>query len=352
MKFALFGCGRIIRKHIECFSYLKDEGISLVAVADIDVKKADSLATALEVRSFASVSDTVNNCSFDVGVVLTESGNHYPVARELILARKHVIVEKPICLRLEHAEELVSLAEQFGVRIFTVKQNRYNKPVVKLKEAIDNKRLGQLNIGTVRVRWSRDQSYYDAADWRGTWLMDGGALTNQACHHVDLLLYTMGPVRRVFAFAATRGAVIEAEDSLVACVQFESGALGTIEVTTTTRPKDLEGSLSILGSGGSIEIAGFAVNKLICWEFIQGNAEDESIKHAYSENPPNVYGFGHLEFYKSVIESLKSGSDHPLEGDAGVTSLRLIHAIYESVETGLVIDVDRDQTFENCRLGR
>src|SRR5207245_2718707 len=139
------------------------------------------------------------------------------------------------------------------------KQNRFNVPVVKVREALEAGRFGKLVMGTVRVRWCRPQSYYDQDAWRGTWAMDGGVLTNQASHHVDLLEWMMGEVESVYALATTALVDIEAEDTAVVALRFRNGALGIIEATTAVRPKDLEGSISILGEKGSVEIAGFAV---------------------------------------------------------------------------------------------
>jgi len=177
------------------------------------------------------------------------------------------------------------------VGLFVVKQNRYNRPVLKLRQALDAGRFGKLSLGTVRVRWCRPQTYYDQDAWRGTWKDDGGVFANQASHHIDLLQWLMGPVESVQSYTATRLVDIEVEDLGLAILRFTSGALGVIEATTTARPKDLEGSLSILGERGAVVIGGFAVNRLETWNFDVPSPDDENPQE-WSQNPPNVYGLG------------------------------------------------------------
>jgi predicted dehydrogenase len=215
-----------------------------------------------------------------------------------------------------------------------VKQNRFNVPVMKLREALEGGRFGKLVLGTVRVRWCRTQAYYDQDPWRGTWAMDGGVLTNQASHHVDLLEWMLGDVDSVYAMTTTALAKIEAEDTAVVVLRFRSGALGVIEATTAARPKDLEGSLSLLGEGGTVEIGGFAVNQMKVWNFVTPLPDDDTVLEKYSVNPPNVYGFGHQAYYEHVVDCILNDSQQLVDGLTGRRSLELINAIYESVETG------------------
>ena len=247
---------------------------------------------------------------------------------------KDIIVEKPMALRLADAEQMNAKAKEKGLKLFVVKQNRYNLPVRKLREAIVAERFGKLVLGTVRVRWCRDQNYYDAADWRGTWALDGGVFTNQASHHIDLLEWMMGEVETVSAKSTTRLVDIECEDTGVAVLTFKNGALGIIEATTASRPKDLEGSISILGEKGTVEIGGFAVNQMKVWNFSPELPQDSEVLSNYSENPPNVYGFGHLEYLKDVVDSILNNNPAPVDGVEGCKSLILINAIYESIESG------------------
>jgi len=230
-----------------------------------------------------------------------------------------------------------------------VKQNRYNKPVIKLKEAIDNGRFDKLFLGTVRVRWSRDQKYYKQNEWRGKWSMDGGVLSNQAIHHIDMLQWMMGDVESVFAYSIQASAKIEAEDTATVNLKFKNGAIGLIEATTATRPKDLEGSISILGTGGTVVIEGFSVNKMKTWQFCEESQQDKSIIEDYSENPSNINCYGHIEFYNSVIDSILNKKNHPLNANEAIKSLKLLCAIYESIETAKEVKLDKSKF--NTKLG-
>ena len=169
--------------------------------------------------------------------------------------------------------------------------------------------------------------------------MDGGVLSNQASHHIDMLEWMMGDVESVYAISSTRLVNIEAEDTAVVSLKFLNGALGVIEATSATRPKDLEGSISILGEGGSVEIGGFAMNEIKTWQFCEKKPEDEEVISKYSVNPPNVYGFGHKAYYEHVIESILHGGPNLIDGLAGRKSLELINAIYESIETGRPVNL-------------
>ena len=270
----------------------------------------------------------------DAVAVLTPSGMHAEHTIRLAKHRKHIIVEKPMALTLDDADAMIRACDEAGIRLFVIKQNRFNVPVQKAREALDNGRFGKLVLGTVRVRWCRPQHYYDQDSWRGTWKYDGGVLTNQASHHVDLLEWMLGDVESVFAKSTTALVNIEAEDTAVVTLKFRNGALGIIEATTATRPKDLEGSLSILGENGSVVIGGFAVNQLQTWNFTNEEPGDSEVLENYSVNPPDVYGFGHRSYYEHVVQCLAEQSAQLVDGLEGRRSLELIHAIYESIETG------------------
>jgi predicted dehydrogenase len=244
---------------------------------------------------------------------------------------------------------VIQACDEHGIKVFVVQQNRYNLPVRKLKEAVDQGRFGRMVMGTVRVRWCRDQLYYDAKPWRGTWAQDGGVFTNQASHHIDMLVWMMGDVENVMAMAATRLARIEAEDTGAAILRFTSGALGIIEATTATRPKDLEGSISILGEKGSVEIAGFFMNELKTWQFSDPTPDDAEIFERWGKNPAGV-SWNHREYLQGVIQSLQENKRGLVEGFEGRKSLELINAIYESAETGKMVPL----LFRphSCRLGQ
>ena len=322
----------------------------LAAVCDIVPEKAQAVGARFNVPAFTDMDEMAKSVDIDVFVVLTESGRHAEHVINLAKYGKHIMVEKPMSLSLPDADAMIRACDAAGVKLFVVKQNRFNVPVQKLREAVEAGRFGKMVLGTVRVRWARPQSYYDQDPWRGTWAYDGGVLTNQASHHVDLLEWMMGDVDSVFAKATTALVDIEAEDTAVVVLKFASGALGVIEATTAVRPKDLEGSISVLGEKGTVEIGGFAVNQMKHWNFVEPEEGDAEVVERYSVNPPSVYGYGHKAYYDHVIDSIRNDKKHLVDGLEGRRSLELINAIYESVETGREVSL-RFQP-QHCRLGR
>ena len=350
LKFGLVGCGRIAKRHSELLGHNQINNASLVAVCDIDEEKAKKIGEQFNVPYYTDMDEMMQKESIDVVSVLTESGYHAKHVINLAKYGKHIVVEKPMALTLDDADAMIKACDENGCKLFVVKQNRFNVPVVKLREAMDEKRFGKLVLGTIRVRWSRDQNYYDQAWWRGRWDMDGGVLTNQASHHVDLLEYMMGDVESVFAKSTTALVNIEAEDTAIVTLKFRNGALGIIEATTAVRPKDLEGSISILGETGTVEIGGFAVNKMLHWNFTHKKDGDDEVMEKYSVNPPNVYGFGHQAYYEHVVDSILNNKKHLVDGLVGRKSLELISAIYESIETGKEVFLRFKPT--KCKLGQ
>lgn len=349
--FALLGCGRIVSKHLDPLKNGLINGAKLVAVCDSNFERAQAVAKQAGVPAFSDRFEMMDKMGDQIDVVniLTPSGDHAQHAVDIAGYRKHVVVEKPMALTLTDADRMIAACDAAGVRLFVVKQNRYNYPVKKLREALEAGRFGKLVLGTVRVRWCRTQKYYDQDKWRGTWAYDGGVFANQASHHVDLLQWMMGDVESVFAKTSTALVNIETEDTGVVVLRFKNGALGIIEATTATRPKDLEGSLSVLGEKGSVEIGGFAVNEMRHWNFTETTPEDAEVVEKYRVNPPNVYGFGHTEYLNKVVESIREGRNALVDGLEGRKSLELINAIYESVETGK--EVYLRFVPKKCRLG-
>ena len=334
INFALVGCGRISKRHGELLGENQIAGAQLVAVCDKVISKAKVLSDKYSIPAYACLHEMMKMEKIDVVVVLTESGLHAQHTIELAPYGAHVVVEKPMALTLDDADSMIEACDEHGVKLFVVKQNRFNVPIVQLRKALKQGRFGKLIMGTVRVRWCRPQAYYDQDPWRGTWAYDGGVLTNQASHHVDLLEWMMGDVESVFAKSKRALVDIEAEDTAVVILKFRNGALGVIEATTAIRPKDLEGSISILGETGSVEVGGFAVNEMKTWNFSEEFEEDREVIEKYSVNPPNVYGFGHQAYYEHVVDCLDNKTAQLVDGLQGRKSLELINAIYESIETG------------------
>lgn len=347
IKFALIGCGRIAQKHAELIGGGRIKNAKLVAVCDLKIIRAKKIALQFNCEFYSNLDDMMKNNKIDVVSVLTESGNHYRNVISLSKYNSHVIVEKPIALKVEDAQRMIALYKRKKLKLFVVKQNRFNPSVIKLKEAVDKKMFGKIFLGTIRVRWKRDNKYYNMDKWRGSWKLDGGVLANQAIHHIDLLIFLMGDVHSVYAKSIRALSKKEAEDTAVVILKFKSGALGVIEATTATRPKDIEGSVSILGSKGTVELGGFAVNEIKTWEFAKSHRLN---KKKYFTNPPNVYGFGHKKYYEHVLDYLENKSKRIIDGIEGVKSLMLVNCIYKSIEENKEIIVKNNNS--KSKLGR
>ena len=348
IQFALIGCGRVAERHATLLSSQID-GARLSCVCDVNLLKASKFGTKYSVPYFLDIHEMMISADPDVVVILTESGNHANHVIQLAEYGKDIVVEKPMALTLSDADRMIAACYKSKVKLFVVKQNRFNVPIIRLRGAIDQGRFGKLTLGTVRVRWCREQSYYNESSWRGTWAMDGGVLTNQASHHIDMLEWMMGEVESVFASSSTALVNIEAEDTAVVSLRFKNGALGLIEATTAARPRDLEGSISILGEGGSVEVGGFAMNQMKIWDFVNPEPDDKKSLTDFSVNPPDVYGFGHKAYYEHVIDCIKNGTRQLVDGLEGRKSIELINAIYESIETRKEVHLRFQPKY--CRLG-
>jgi UDP-N-acetyl-2-amino-2-deoxyglucuronate dehydrogenase len=336
VRVALVGCGRISRNHVEAIDRV--DGLELVGVADSDVARAETIVAQRGIPAFASLETMLEALPSDLVSICTPSGLHPQHGIAAARAGRHVLTEKPMAISLAAADELVQVCDAAGVHLFVVKQNRLNPPIQLLRRAIDKGRFGRIYSANVTVRWTRPQEYYDAEPWRGTWEFDGGAIMNQASHYVDLMQWLVGPVESVMAKTATQARRIEAEDSGVALLKFRSGALGVIEVTVLTYPRNLEGSITILGEKGSVKVGGTAVNRVDTWLFAEYD-DDDKLVEAANTNPPTVYGFGHEGYYRNVLKVLRGDARADTDGRAGRKSLELILGIYESAKTGREVPI-------------
>jgi UDP-N-acetyl-2-amino-2-deoxyglucuronate dehydrogenase len=333
---ALVGCGRISRNHLDAIDRIA--GLRLVSVADVDLARARAVGEARGVPAFGSLDEMLAAVPSDLVSICTPSGLHPRHGVIAAKAGRNVLTEKPMAISLAAADELVHACDAAGVQLFVVKQNRLNPPIQLLKRAVDKGRFGRLYMANVTVRWTRPQEYYDAEPWRGTWEFDGGAIMNQASHYVDLMQWLVGPVESVMAKTATQARRIEAEDSGVAVLKFRSGALGVLEVSVLTYPKNLEGSITLLGEKGSVKIGGTAVNRVEHWSFADYD-DDDKLVETISTAPPTVYGFGHQPYYENVLSVLQGHATPDTDGRAGRKSLELILGIYESAKTGREVPI-------------
>jgi len=332
LRFAVVGCGRIAKNHIEALPQ-HAEVAKIVAVCDTDPAALAAAQTATGAPGYARLEDLLAKSDADAVVISTPSGLHAEQALLVAAAGRHVISEKPMATRWQDGKRMVAACDAAGVRLFVVKQNRRNATLQLLKRAMEQERFGRIYMVTINVFWTRPQEYYDAADWRGTWEFDGGAFMNQASHYVDLLGWLIGPVESLQAFTATLARDIEAEDTGVLAVRWRSGALGTMNVTMLTYPKNLEGSITVIGEKGTVRIGGLAVNEIQHWEFADRRPEDEKVREA-SYATTSVYGFGHPLYYDNVIRTLRGEAEPETDGREGLKSLEVLAATYLAAREG------------------
>jgi len=332
IRFALIGCGRIANNHMDAIAKLA-EHCELVDMCDTNPAALADAVARTGATGYTDLGEMLAKSEADCVVLTTPSGLHPRQAIAAARAGFDVMTEKPMATRWQDGLEMVRACDEAGARLFVVKQNRRNPTLQLLKKAVASGRFGRIHMVNVNVFWTRPQSYYDSAAWRGTWEFDGGAFMNQASHYVDLLEWIVGPVESVMAYTGTLGRNIEVEDSGVAAIKWRSGGMGSINVTMLTYPKNLEGSITILGEKGSVIIGGVAVNEIKHWEFQEADPMDEGIKDA-SYQTTSVYGFGHPLYYKNVIDTLRGEAEAETDGREGLKSLELLIGLYQSARDG------------------
>jgi len=333
IRFALVGCGRISANHFEALRQHAGRA-ELVAVCDTNAAALAAAVNTTGAAGFASLPAMLAGSDADVVVLATPSGLHPQQAMAAARAGRHVVTEKPMATKWQEGVEMVRACRDTGVKLFVVKQNRLNATMQRLKRAIDARRFGRIHMVTVNVFWTRPQSYYDDAPWRGRWDLDGGAFMNQASHYVDMVDWLVGPVDNVHAYTATQLRDIEAEDSGVMSLRLRGGGMASINVTMLTHGRNFEGSITVLGEHGTVRVGGVAVNRIEHWEFAQPEPDDATALDA-SYVPPSVYGLGHPVYYANVIDTLRGQAHAQVDGYEGLRSLEVIIAAYRSARDGV-----------------
>lgn len=336
MKYALIGCGRISPNHIAA---AKANNLEFTAICDIDPHHMHDKILKFELDPIHTYTDYRKMLEIEkpeLVAVCTESGKHAAIALDCIDAGCNVIIEKPIALSITDAEEIIRRGHDKGVKVSANHQNRFNKSIQKIRDAVEKERFGRLFYGTAHIRWCRDWEYYSRAGWRGTWEQDGGALMNQCIHNIDLLRWMMGDevTEVVGMIDKLNHSYIEAEDLGIALVRFKNGSYGMIEGTTDIYPKNLEETLYIFGEKGTVKAGGTSVNKIEEWRFSDDLDDTDEVIRQFAENPPNVYGFGHTPLYTDMIEAIEKDREPYVTGEAGKRALELVLAIYKAAATG------------------
>ncbi|UNK39875.1 Gfo/Idh/MocA family oxidoreductase [Shinella sp. H4-D48] len=332
IRFALVGAGRIAQNHFAAIAQHSDRA-DLVDVCDINPAALESAVSKTGATGHSSLDELLSKTSADVVVLTTPSGLHSAQAQQVAASGRSVVTEKPMSTRWRDGLDMVKACDDAAVRLFVVKQNRRNATLQLLKRAIEQKRFGRIYMVNVNVFWTRPQEYYDAASWRGTWEFDGGAFMNQASHYVDLLDWLIGPIESLHAYTGTLARNIEVEDTGVISVRWRSGAMGSMNVTMLTYPKNLEGSITIIGEKGTVRVGGVAVNEIQHWEFAEQHEDDEKVATASYETT-SVYGFGHPLYYDNVIRVMRGECEPETDGREGLRSLETLVAIYKSARDG------------------
>lgn len=340
IRVAIVGCGRISKNHFNSIQVHEDE-LELIAICDNNVDTMKDHLERYSVPGYLYIEEMLQKEKPDIVVLCTPSGLHSDQAQLAARYGVNVMTEKPMATRWHDGKNMVKACDEAGVHLFVVKQNRRNATLQLLKNAVEKERFGRIYMVNINVFWTRPQDYYNSSKWRGTWEFDGGAFMNQASHYVDLLDWIIGPIESIQAYTATLARNIEVEDSGVASIKWRSGALGSMNVTMLTYPKNLEGSITILGEKGSVRIGGVAVNEIQHWEFADIHPDDDKVKSANYETT-SVYGFGHPLYYKNVIDVLRGRAEPETDGREGLRSLEVLIATYLSARDGKRVSLPLD----------
>lgn len=346
LRYALIGCGRISPNHITA---ALENNLEIVALCDIEIDKIEDTISKFKlpntVNIYTDYKEMLEKEKLELVAICTESGKHGQIAIDCIDAGSNLIIEKPIALSLEEADQIIQKAKENKVKVSACHQNRFNKSIQKIREAVVEERFGRLLHGTAHIRWNREEDYYNQAPWRGTWEQDGGALMNQCIHNIDLLRWMMGDdiVEVIGMTDNLKHNFMEVEDLGMALIKFSNGSYGIVEGTTNIYPKNLEETLYIFGVKGTVKAGGRSVNLIEEWYFADRLDDPDEVKEKYHEDPPNVYGFGHNPLYTDVIDAIQNNREPYVSAEDGRRALELILAIYKSAAEGKSIKLPMEK---------
>ena len=351
LRFALIGCGRISTNHIRALidNFADAELVSVCdLIKDRAEQKADEYLNYAKERSvsvirpkvYTDYREMLQKEDINLSVICTESGYHAEISLYCLNLKKHVLVEKPMAMSLLDADRMIQTAQKNNLKLAVCHQNRFNPPIQKLRQAIDEERFGRIFSGTARILWNRNKEYYDKANWRGTWKLDGGCLINQCTHNIDLLQWMIDS--KIDSIYGQTGnymhPYIQTEDYGSIIIKFKNGVIGNIEGTVCVYPKNLKETLTILGEKGTVIIGGLALNKILVWDFEDKIDSLEEIQQKYNTEIPNVYGNGHSPLYKNFIDSIRNNSNPLIDGNEGKKSLSIILMAYKSQKYSRIIN--------------
>ena len=346
MRYALIGCGRIATNHIKA---VLNNHLELIAVCDIREEQMESLLSKhnlqenTEIKRYTDYRQMIAENALDLVSIATESGSHAEIALYCIDHGIHVIIEKPMAMNMQDADEIIRRSKEKSVKVSACHQNRFNIAVQELRKALESGRFGRLSHGSIHVRWNRNRDYYDQAPWRGKWATDGGALMNQCIHGIDLLRWMMGnEIEEVYGQTRRQfHDYLEAEDVGMAVIKFKNGAIATVEGTTNVYPQNLEETLYVFGEKGTVKLGGKSTNNIDVWEFAD-QADGDTRNKGLEEATSNVYGNGHTSLFADMADAIQNDREPYVDAQAGRNALELVLAIYKSQKTGMPVKLPLD----------
>lgn len=356
LKYAIIGCGRISIKQVEGIAANKDKAL-LIAVSDLIEenmsrtinKYSEAFGEEKKVVQYLDYKEMIDKEKIDIVIISTESGYHEEIALYCIGKGIHTLIEKPIALSIEGAQRIVDAGIKNDVKVGICHQNRFNKPIQLLKNALLENKLGKVYNGTARILWCRDMEYYEQAPWRGTWAQDGGTLMNQCIHNIDLLNWMINDeIDTVYAQTSNFKRDIEAEDFGAIIIRYKNGAIGIVEGTAVTYPKNLEETLTVTGEKGTVVIGGMAVNKIQTWR-VDGDIT-EDFEGIDSGDRNSVYGYGHVLLFRDFIKSIEENREPLVSAKDGMKAMKIILAAYKSQKTGLPVNFNDFKKFKSLDM--
>ena len=341
MKYALIGCGRIATNHVKA---VINNGLDFTAACDVKMEQIEILLAkhGLEkdtsIKRYSDYKKMIEENDLDLVAIATESGIHAEIALYCIDHGVNCIIEKPIAMSIQDADEIVRRSEEKNVKVSACHQNRFNVAVQEMRKALEAGRFGKLSHGSVHVRWNRNEGYYAQAPWRGKWASDGGALMNQCIHGIDLLRWMIGDeIEEVYGQTRQQfHNYLEAEDIGMAVVKFKNGAIATIEGTTNVYPENLEETLYLFGETGTVKLGGTSTNNIDVWQFAD-ETDDDNKNKGLEEATSNVYWNGHTSLYADMIDAIENDRKPYVDAVAGRNALELVLAIYQSQKDGRIV---------------
>lgn len=328
----IIGCGRIADHHCEAIKNISNLKIS--AVCDLNYMKAKELANKFKTTAYKNYHQMLNERKeINLVVIITPSGMHYEHSVDIIKKyKKNIVVEKPTFLKSNEVKKVYELAKKNKLKLFPIFQNRYNIAVKKVKRSLGAGVLGNIRTINATIRWCRPQRYYDMSMWRGTYSHDGGALTNQGIHYIDMLIFFAKNITEVSCIAKTLGSKIEVEDTAAAIFKLKNGGIGSLEITTAARPDDFEGSISLVCSKGMAKISGIASNELVIFSPKNSDCKKYSDDFKDLTGRGRVYGRGHYDAYIDIKKSIMKNLPFPVSPAECLKSINFLNALYKSYE--------------------